>query len=350
MSGARGLSAFALSACRGMALPNSRPLDLSWNDGRVGTHVSQNTPPPLPRAVKRTAAAHSDRTQRFAHYLMRPLLQIAPLAFGLAVTAVLVYAWIVRDEGYWTAEKGLGYWLGISGSVVMLVLILYPLRKRFRILHGLGRVASWFRIHMVLGILGPLLIVLHCNFKLGSLNSRLALFTMLTVVASGIIGRYIYSQVHRGLYGVRAEARDILEDVELLKQQIGIDTEDASGIFSELERFNAKVGSLPSSALGGVWSAVTIGGKTRSARRRMMRLVDAVVTEQSRRLGWSWRQRRERIRLVHDHFGAYFAAIKKAQKLALFERLFALWHVLHMPLFVLLAVSVVLHIVAVHLY
>lgn len=80
----------------------------------------------------------------------------------------------------------------------MLLLILYPLRKRFRILHGLGRVTSWFRIHMVLGILGPTLIILHSNFKIGSLNSRLALFTMLVVVASGIVGRYLYSQVHKG--------------------------------------------------------------------------------------------------------------------------------------------------------
>ena len=48
---------------------------------------------------------------------------------------------------------------------------------------------------MVLGILGPTLIILHSNFKIGSLNSRLALFTMLVVVASGIVGRYLYSQV-----------------------------------------------------------------------------------------------------------------------------------------------------------
>ncbi|NOT71529.1 MAG: pyridine nucleotide-disulfide oxidoreductase [Hyphomicrobium sp.] len=335
-----------------MALSNSSSMEVYWNRvaGAADTLTAVATPPPLPRTAGKAADATGKTGARFSHYLTRPLLQFGPILFGLLVTAVLGYAWMVREEGYWTAEKGIGYWLGIAGSVIMLVLILYPLRKRFRILHGLGRVASWFRIHMVLGILGPLLIVLHCNFKLGSLNSRLALFTMLTVVASGIAGRYIYSQIHRGLYGKRAEARDILDDVDALKQQIGLDTQDNAGVFSELEVFNARASVLPASALGGLWMAITIGSRTRRERRRMTRLVDAAVAAQGLRQSWSRRQRRDRMKLVHGHLGTYFAAIRKAQKLALFERLFALWHVLHMPLFVLLAVTVVMHIVAVHQY
>ncbi len=232
----------------------------------------------------------------------------------------------------------------------MLLLILYPLRKRFRILHGLGRVASWFRIHMVLGILGPTLIILHCNFKIGSLNSRLALFTMLVVVASGIVGRYLYSKVHKGLYGSRAQALDILGDAETLKRQLGLDLAGSTTIFAMLEDFNVRVAAAPKSAMGGIWAALTIPGRIRSTRRQAVRLADSALSAHARENGWSRRQKRERQNLFREHLHFYFAAIKKAQTLALFERLFALWHVLHMPLFILLAMTVVIHIVAVHLY
>lgn len=260
----------------------------------------------------------------------------------------LAYAWTVRNEGHWTAETGPGYWLGIAGSVAMLILILYPLRKRYRILHGFGRVVYWFRLHMVLGILGPTLIILHCNFKIGSLNSRLALFTMLAVVASGIVGRYLYSQVHKGLYGSRVEAREILGDVEALKKQLGLDLGDNEPVFAGLEDFNARVSASPKSTIEGVWAALTIGGRARRARRHFLAAARTALKSRGGEL--TARERRQRLYAVRQHLRLYFAAAVKVQRLALFERLFALWHVLHMPLFVLLVMTVVIHIVAVHLY
>lgn len=333
-------------------MPNSATIELRVETADPPMSRSSQRPPPLPKAAA-TPHAPSGRVPwgaHFGHYLTRPLLRAGPILFGVGIVAIIAYAWLIRNEGHWTAESGIGYWLGIAGSVTMLLLILYPLRKRYRILHGLGRVASWFRIHMVLGILGPTLIILHSNFKIGSLNSRLALFTMLVVVASGIVGRYLYSQVHKGLYGSRAEARDILADAEALKRQLGIDLAGSTSIFSGLEEFNTRVSETPKSAMGGLWAALTIGGRVRRARRQMFRLTDKALSAHASENGWSRRQKQERLNIFREHMRIYFAAVKKAQKLALFERLFALWHVLHMPLFVLLVMTVVIHIVAVHLY
>lgn len=303
-----------------------------------------------PRPAANAARSTEAWGVRFAHYLTRPLLQAGPLIFGASVVAVIAYAWTIRNEGHWTAESGVGYWFGVAGSTAMLILVLYPLRKRFRILHGLGRVASWFRLHMVLGIIGPALIILHCNFKIGSLNSRLALFTMLIVVASGIAGRYIYSQVHKGLYGTRAEVSDILADAETLRRQIGIDLSSGSGVFSELEEFIARVSVAPDSAVRGLWAALTAGRRARAARRRVMRRASGALASHARRHNWTRRQKREHLHVLGEHLQTYFAAIRKAERLALFERLLALWHVLHMPLFILLIITVVMHIIAVHLY
>ena len=134
------------------------------------------------------------------------------LAYTAAVLATLYTAWSVRDEQYVVPGTGIGYWIGIAGSVIMLALLLYPLRKKFAKVAGLGTIATWFKLHMVLGIFGPLLIILHSNFELKAMNSIVATAAMLIVVASGLVGRFLYSRVHRGLYGAKAEARALLSD------------------------------------------------------------------------------------------------------------------------------------------
>jgi hypothetical protein len=296
----------------------------------------------------RAAASVPRRTTHFEHYLKRPILQLGPLLFGAAVIATIIFAWIERDEGHLTAEKGLGYWLGISGAVIMLTLIGYPLRKRVRVLHSVGRVANWFRLHMILGILGPLCVVLHTNFKLGSMNSRLALFTMLVVVSSGIVGRYLYAKVHKGLYGKQAELRDVLSDIASLRQSLGNEVAGLAGIERELSLYVPKLDARQASLLTGFFSALTAGSRTRASRRRILSDVRQSMSAQTRPRSWS--QKRAHLKDVDRQLKVYFAAVKKAEKLAFFERLFGMWHHLHFPLFVLLALTVVLHILAVHQY
>ena len=134
-----------------------------------------------PSQTKRPRAAESgtrqgSRTQisAFSHYFAKPLLGLGPLLFAAAVIASLSTGWVMREEEYLSAKSGVGYWLGIVGSVLMLILLLFPLRKRYRFLRGLGRVPSWFRSHMLLGVIGPTLIIFHANFRVGSLNSSVA--------------------------------------------------------------------------------------------------------------------------------------------------------------------------------
>src|SRR5204862_442085 len=116
---------------------------------------------------------------------------------------------------------GAGYALGIIGGSLMLVLLAYSLRKRWAWLEFLGSTPSWFRFHMVLGIAGPLAILYHCNFSTGATNSNVALFSMLTVAGSGIIGRYIYAHIHNGLYGRKLEFGELRAGADSLRSLSG---------------------------------------------------------------------------------------------------------------------------------
>jgi hypothetical protein len=302
--------------------------------------------PRSPGNAERPRAARAS----FAHYLAKPLLDSGPLLFGAAVIAVLYASWLDRNEGHLTPENGVGYWLGITGGVMMLTLMLYPLRKRLRFLRFLGKVPSWFRWHMILGIVGPSLILIHSNWKLASLNATVATMAMLIVAGSGIIGRYFYSKVHMGLYGRKTEVRQILADATLLKEALGGNLPQMTRVLDELRSFETRVLAPRHGFLSQTAAFLTLGFRRASLRGRLLHLTKAAIAEEGKRRGWSWSERRRRQKRVRQHLGLYFAAVTKAARFSVYDRLLALWHVLHLPLFFLLVAAAIIHVIAVHLY
>lgn len=118
---------------------------------------------------------------------------------ALAAIAVVTALWAVaaRRDGALPASSGvIGHGIGIAGSVLMLMTAtLYSLRKLSATARW-GSTASWLRFHMVTGLVGPYMVLLHTAGRF----QGLAGFTMLltaVVVASGLTGRYLYTRVPR---------------------------------------------------------------------------------------------------------------------------------------------------------
>jgi len=108
----------------------------------------------------------------------------------LCITAIL-WGYSSHLERFITPQRGLGYALGIVGGSLMLLILIYPTRKRLHALASLGGVPLWFNLHKLLGVIGPLIVLFHANFSFGATNSNVALVCMLVVSGSGIVGRYI---------------------------------------------------------------------------------------------------------------------------------------------------------------
>jgi hypothetical protein len=109
----------------------------------------------------------------------------------LVIAALILAAWRFSQMKLFDAGDDIGYWLGVAGGVTMLLLFSYPLRKHFKFTRNWGRVKWWFLVHMFLGVGGPVLILIHSTFRVGSLNAGVALYSMLLVAASGVVGRFI---------------------------------------------------------------------------------------------------------------------------------------------------------------
>ena len=266
--------------------------------------------------------------------------------FSAAVAAIVILGWHHRHDGLVQPERGAGYALGIVGALLMLALLLYPLRKRVKAMRSWGRTADWFRWHMALGVLGPALIVLHSNFQIQSANAAVAFVSMLVVAGSGVVGRYLYGRIHAGLYGRTREARELLTECAADRQALGVDLSPGSAAAAALAAFESQaLAPMPSLWAAGVRFA-RIGGMVRASRRTL-----AAQMEQ-RRTGPAGASQTEaqRIRETRRRLARYYGAVRRAATFGLYERLFALWHVLHIPLFVILLCTAIIHVVAVHLY
>lgn len=274
-----------------------------------------------------------------------------PAMVTVLVAVIVLVGWLQRDEEIWTPKSGTGYWLGILGALTMLMLLIYSLRKRFKLTRAIGTIPFWFRTHMLLGTLGPVLILFHANFRLGALNSNVAFFTMLIVAVSGVIGRYIYRRIHLGLYGRKAHVQDLLLEAETMRQSLGREMQAASLVGQELAAFSEGIESkLPRTAFESLRTGAMIALRSRRLQANVIAQARHLIREQGRQAGWTWSQRRVRQRRVEYLVGRYALAVRKAAEFAFFERLFALWHIFHLPLFFLMLLSGAVHVWAVHNY
>jgi len=129
------------------------------------------------------------------------------LAIIGGVTALYVIA--VRRLGIDASSTSLlGHGIGILGFVLMLMTeTLYSLRKRSR-RAAWGRPASWLQFHIVTGLVGPYMVLLHAAWRFNGLAGLVMLMTVIVVV-SGFVGRYIYTRVPRNPDGLMLEADEL---------------------------------------------------------------------------------------------------------------------------------------------
>jgi hypothetical protein len=226
-----------------------------------------------------------------------------PIALVLVVAVTGLYAPLA-----WHAAprpgSAAGYALGIVGFLLMLCTeTLYTLRKQIRRLHW-GRMNTWLQFHVVTGIVGPYLVLLHSAGHFHGLAGVLALLTGV-IVLSGFAGRYVYTAVPRTLDGVEVAVRDL------------------EGRIAAVERETQALGQ-PMGA-----EALAVANE---APPRGWRLVLARPW-----LDWRYRRRLHRaLRGAPARLERLLAERHRLRvqiaSLAVTRRLLALWHLLHYPL------------------
>ena len=261
----------------------------------------------------------------------------------LFICGLLVLGWLQRDDAYFEAEMGVGYALGIIGGSMMLALLIYPLRKRVKSMGRMLSVKFWFRLHMTFGVLGPVAIMFHSNFSLGSTNSNVALVCMLLVASSGLVGRYLYVWIHHGLYGSRVELSEFKAPTEDKRQVLAKYLPNGDEIVAKVEQLQ-KLALTPAN---GYWHSIKLRKMSRREGRALASMVRRALKQASKS---EQRLNKNAMRLVWSNLSEYVTSVKKTADFRVHEQMFALWHVFHLPLFVMMIISGIVHVVVVHMY
>lgn len=275
---------------------------------------------------------------------------LTPPIFAIVTCAVLYAGWNAELDHYINPETGAGYWLGIVGGIMLLLMALYPLRKRALSMRRWGPTRYWFKSHMAMGIIAPTLILYHCNFALGATNSNVSLVAMAIVVISGITGRYIYGKIHYGVYGNQFDLEQLRVDKAVTDRIIRETFEKQPALYHRLSKFEQSAMKPSSGISGGLTRLLFTGTRARLAYLWLLPAVNRALKEMAEESGWSAEEAGENRASVLGYIAAHLNTVVRIVQYAFFERVFSIWHVLHIPFYVILLVSGIYHVIAVHMY
>ncbi|QID17411.1 hypothetical protein G3580_06980 [Nitrogeniibacter mangrovi] len=267
----------------------------------------------------------------------------------LAVVVMIAVTATIGRAGLYEPGDDLGYYLGLSGALMMATLLLYPLRKRIRPLRRLGPMRHWFRYHMVFGIAGPILVLLHSTYRIESLNAGVALVSMALVAASGLIGRFLYVRIHHGLYGQRATLEEFQTLSGLANRAVRSQLFFVPEVEQALLSFERDA-LAPTAGPGRLIRFVLLGPRARLLYWRALPRIRTALRARAEARHWDRAKTRRRMRKSRKLVLGYLRAVLRVAQFNAFDRLFSLWHVVHVPLLYLLVLSAVIHVIAVHMY
>lgn len=223
------------------------------------------------------------------------------------------------------AAGRVGHGVGILGSFMIVLLLLYSLRKRMRVLQRAGQLPIWLRYHIFLGIAGPILITLHTAFKVGGLVS-VSYWSMVAVALSGFFGRYLYQQIPRNVLGETLDVAEIEARNEALLVELSMNhnmDDRAATVLEDLALRKLEHRAAPMALL---MLPFLNGILVRQLQRWSLRHVDgdrAVAV----RLAKDWVLQTRRLRLFH-----------------LIRDLFHYWHVFHKPFAFIMIFVMIVHV------
>lgn len=234
----------------------------------------------------------------------------------------------------WFKPSGVyGHGLGIVGTFMMVFGVgIYIARKRYNFMSRFLKLKYLLEFHIFLCVLGPILIVFHTAFKFGGLVS-IAFWCMVAVVASGVIGRYIYIQIPRNIQG-RALS---INELKLARVELSRKIKNAPGMDGDsYDNISSKTKSLLEHKSSAFNSFSVLADMKLKAEIKDILKSKGITKSQSRGI---LQNIKEEITL-----GKRMSRLKQMQKI------FKYWHVAHLPFALIMLIIVVVHVITALLF
>ena len=152
-----------------------------------------------------------------AKLLRREVLPFMLAFAALAVLALLLDALLHVFNVVW-----IGRYLGIPGTLLILLSFVYSLRKRRLV--GFSQPAVLLRWHQRMAWFGSLLVLVHAGIHFNVILGWLAVWAMLVDVGSGLTGKYLLDRSRRRLEQARQRMRQQGLSADELEERLYVDS------------------------------------------------------------------------------------------------------------------------------
>ena len=237
-------------------------------------------------------------------------------------------------------EPGKGIWidLGWTGSILMVLMMFYSIRKRVSLFHSFGSLRKWLSVHMLFGIVGPILITFHTTFKFNGIIAT-SFWCMIVTMVFGILGRYIYIQIPRNLSGTELAVNDIEDSVQSLGSALDktLGHDNLLSLMTMIDSGKEEMEKLsPLNILfliikmdiKNVFNFFFLRKKLRTDFKMSKKMQKDIVSQLKRRAN----------------------LIRKKRLLATSHKLLHYWHVLHVPLAIVMFIILFIHVTVHYLF
>ncbi len=316
--------------------------------------VRENTSITILRVNERTTETQKSQKEQSLQNETANNSQIKKLANGgevafacfliLLIPALFIAGNLLWDEDYYTPDEGLGYYLGLSGGIMMLFALSYGFCKNIPLLRKKRFIKPWLKVHILFGITGPIIVILHSTFTFHSFNGAIALISMLLVFLSGLIGRFLYSKIHYGIGG-RVASFDELESALACQGDVLNVTR-----LDRLNHFKASCLTKTPSFISSFWLLLSFSWRTRllylsltKDMRKKYKTEFCLASDHAKKLREDYASFKKNVKM-------YLSLLRKAAFFNLYKSVFVFWRHAHVPLLYLLFFSGIIHVIAVHLY
>ena len=225
--------------------------------------------------------------------------------------------------------EGHGY--GVIGTLCIVAgVVIYSGRKRIRRFMYAGKIRYFLEFHIFLCLAGPMLVLYHTTFKFGGLVA-VSFWSMAAVVVSGVIGRYLYTQIPRGIHGNELSAAELERERIALTATLQEAYAVGPGVLAAIDVLAAPPMPVERMSWSNIFRYFIVQDFTRrQALRRAFRKAEERMSHKTAR---SLRRLALR-RLVLSRRIAF---------LQRFRQMFQYWHVVHLPFSIVMFVILLIH-------
>lgn len=234
------------------------------------------------------------------------------------------------DYGEMKPSGTFSHGLGIAGATMISVgVVLYSSRKRIRALWNLGKLSSWLEFHIFLCLVGPILVIYHTTFKAGGI-AAISLWTMLSVVASGIVGRFLYTLIPRNIKGNELTSQQISQEFDRLDAVLR-ESEIGTTLLQRIDKHFAAV-KRPQSLGETVSTYLALTKMKRQVRKEIRTL----IARSNIPSGIA--------KTLYRAASARASLIQRSLILLQVEKVFYYWHAIHLPFSIIMFLTLAVHI------